>query len=531
MVMIKVVIADDEDRICRLIQVLVNWEELGMTVAGTASNGIEALEVIKRENPDVLITDIRMPGCSGLELIAGAKKLSPRLHIIIISGYAHFEYAREAIQYGVSEYLLKPINKKELTDALQKSRDQILDERRAGTNLADIRRDREKDVTKLRSVFIRDLLDNPGMACPAETLRSQYHFMVRPGRFQAFCIKFDYEGGQPNREAVAVIREKFIGTVVGGLGKSCYDYVITHHNRMVYGILNYAPKKAESVRKALRDSLNQMDVQKDLIGAAEFSMGLGTAVRTPEEIAESLKTAVVAVEERLVAGTGKLLDGFPKQPMLFEEKLLEKYARSVSQSLDTLDLDTIEKETDALCRTVQENPNAHGWEILELVNSAGSLFVMRLDVRDKSSYLKAFRESCENCSTTEKLFDNLKQFERKFMNEIFATREIDSARPVRLAKQYIRNHYQEPISLEEVSGKVGLSVAYFSVLFKKETGTGFAKYLMNIRMEETKVLLRETNLPVAEICRKVGYYDIKHFTHTFEKAAGVKPAVFRKLYG
>ena len=109
--------------------------------------------------------------------------------------------------------------------------------------------------------------------------------------------------------------------------------------------------------------------------------------------------------------------------------------------------------------------------------------------------------------------------------------EEDSVRPVRLAKQYIHNHYQEQITLEEVSDYVGLTPAYFSVMFKKETEIGFAKYLINERIEGAKDLLRESTLSVADICRKVGYNDPKHFTRLFEKNVGVKPAVYRKLYG
>ena len=110
-------------------------------------------------------------------------------------------------------------------------------------------------------------------------------------------------------------------------------------------------------------------------------------------------------------------------------------------------------------------------------------------------------------------------------------RRNEASRPIRMAKQYVMQHFQEPITLEAVCEAAGFSASYFSSLFKKETGEGFAKYLTRVRMEEAKTLLRETNLPVAEICERVGYSDRKHFTHTFHRATGLNPAEYRKMYG
>ncbi len=124
--MIRVIIADDENRICKLIIKLVHWEEIDMVVVGTANNGVETLELIKMEKPDIVITDIRMPGYDGLEMIERAKKIDRDLEFIIISGYSHFEYAKRAIGYGVRDYLLKPINKEELIDALLRVKNAIL---------------------------------------------------------------------------------------------------------------------------------------------------------------------------------------------------------------------------------------------------------------------------------------------------------------------------------------------------------------------------------------------------------------------
>jgi len=114
----KVIIADDERLICRLIESLIDWEALDMENAGKAENGLEALQMVRDLQPDLLITDIRMPGCDGLELIRQARELSPEIEIVIISGYARFEYAKTAIAYGVGSYILKPVNRDELNKTL-----------------------------------------------------------------------------------------------------------------------------------------------------------------------------------------------------------------------------------------------------------------------------------------------------------------------------------------------------------------------------------------------------------------------------
>ena len=116
----KVMIVDDEKLICRLVKALVKWDELGMESVATADNALEALELLEEVRPDILITDIRMPGMDGLELIREVKKHCPEIEIIIISGYAHFEYAKNAIALGVGNYILKPINQEELNKTLLK---------------------------------------------------------------------------------------------------------------------------------------------------------------------------------------------------------------------------------------------------------------------------------------------------------------------------------------------------------------------------------------------------------------------------
>ena len=412
---LKVVIADDEVRICQLIQALVNWEEMGMEIAGTANNGIDACEVIEKESPDILITDIRMPGCSGLELIEKIKKTKPELEIIIISGYAHFEYAQQAIRYGVGYYLLKPINKVELMGILEKLKNKI-----------------------------------------GERIDSEQ-----------------------NRQEL----------------------------------------------------LRQAQLQKSIFEPVSFSMSVGMPVTDTRKLGESVQEALKLIPERMVKGSGRLLENLGEPSSLKEENLLEKYLREITIAVEVMSAEQADAAVIYLQNETRKIKNIHGYELLELIGAAGDLFAACVQMQERSRNLELFKKQCRECTGTEKLFGCLLDFQRRFIMEMAQKHENDTVRPVRKAKEYIQSHYSEPLTLEGISEVVGLSTAYFSALFKKTEGEGFAKYLINVRIEQAKVLLRETNLPVTEICRRVGYNDLRHFTHTFERATEVKPSVYRKLYG
>ena len=187
----KVVIADDEERICRLIEALVDWEGIGLALAAVAHNGVEACEVIDREKPDILITDIRMPGCSGLELIEQVKKSLPELEIIIISGYAHFEYAQQAIKFGVGDYLLKPVNKAELNSTLEKLKNRVARRRESEQDKEKLLRKARQDDRQLRQSFVADLMDKEGLVLSGKILSERYHLEVKTGQIRALILKMD----------------------------------------------------------------------------------------------------------------------------------------------------------------------------------------------------------------------------------------------------------------------------------------------------------------------------------------------------
>ena len=555
MEILKVVIADDEVRICQLIQALIDWDSLGMKVVGVAHNGEEACEMVQQTQPDILITDIRMPGCSGLELIKKVKELDSNLEVIIISGYAHFEYAQQAISYGVGYYLLKPVNKGELTATLQKLQKKIGERKAAELDHEALVNKAKRDDDHLRANLIDRLLDQPEMPVSQETLRSIYHLKIRQGTYQAFCVKVDYGRNitdtRKNSETADRMNEKMAGSSPREISSSSSEVLMekvhevlernlkTDSRELVllvredycYGILNYPDREKESIRRSMKSSLTQMEIQRNMFQHVSFSMAVGTGYKEAGHLADSMQEARKLIQERLVKGEGRVLDRLGEPSELQESELLKKYLRDITHAVEISSTQNAAEALETLQDAVNRAKEIRGCEIFELVYAAADIFAASIQIPDRAATVDEFRRQCDKCGKIEEVFACFGDFQQKYLQEQADRYENDTIRPVRKAKEYIQNHYSDPLTLEEVSEMVGLSTAYFSALFKKTEGEGFAKYLINVRMEQAKLLLRESNLPVIEICRKVGYNDPKHFTHTFEKTAGVKPSTYRKLYG
>lgn len=528
---LKVVIADDEERICKLIQALINWEALGMEIVGVVHNGLDACEVVERLQPDILITDIRMPGASGLELIERVKKTVPNLEIIIVSGYAHFEYAQQAIKFGVGYYLLKPISKAELTEILEKLKERIGFRMESEQDKQELMRRARNNENEMRLKLVSQLADGLDLCLTEKLLEETYHIHVQPGLYQVFCLKMDCEENTLGESSVAVLMEKVKEILDRHLKDKCLEFVVLVQEFYCIGVMNYEVCRQEEIRRVLKNCLSQIEVQKSIFRPVDFSMSVGRAEREVQGLCDSMNEAKLLIQERIVKGSGRLLERLGEPSSLQDENLLEKYLREITHAVEVMSIGQADAAVIYLQNETRKIRNIRGYEILELVHSAADIFAACIQMQERIKNLEAFKKQCEQCISAEKLFRCLREFQQKYITELADKHESDTVRPVRKAKEYIQSHYSEPLTLEGISDMVGLSPAYFSVLFKKTEGEGFAKYLINVRIEQAKLLLRETNLPVTEICRRVGYNDLKHFTHTFEKATEVKPSTYRKLYG
>lgn len=526
--MIKAVIADDEIKICKLIQALGDWDRLGISVAGTASNGIEALDLVNQEHPDILITDIRMPGCDGIQLIEKVSSSSPETHIVIVSGYAEFSYAQAAVRHGVEDYLLKPINKEQLNECLTKIRDKIVHEQEAEEELETTLKRAETNTEALRASFLSDCLIDPGRKFTEDELQEHYQISVSGGTYQFLCAKTD---GAPDNENQKFIWERMISELTKEMKGICREQVYLVQNSYLYGFLAYSSREQEPVRKALKSSLNRVLSLRGVFGDTKVTLATGYYVRDISQLGDAFLSAREMIKERLAMGTGKVLEWKNPGKALFEKRLLEGYNRDVSSALEFWSEDAIVDANETLCGEITGTKEADGREIYDTIIGAGTIFMTQLHLPDQSRQIEVYNEKCSNCPTKAQLMDVFCLFTMDLMHSVAQWRENDDDRTVRMAKQYIQNHYSEQITLEEVSSHLGLTQAYFSTFFKKKTGIGFAKYLMTVRVDAAKVLLKEGNYSVAEICTMVGYNDQRNFNRVFQQVTGVKPAVYRKLYG
>ena len=539
--MLKVLIADDEERVCKLIRALIDWDCLDLEFVGFANNGFEAIDLVKKLTPDILITDIRMPGCDGMQLIQSVRENNQYLEIIIISGYAHFDYAQNAIRNGVGEYLLKPISKTDLNKALNNLCQKIKDRDNLGNEALIRYKNNERDLGLLRTRLIDDVINDEHFLLDIQSLINVYHFTYQSGFLQGICITADC----PDETSQTVIDfswDRVQGIIRNIVNPLCFDLVMSPKESGLVLIINYDERKRDEIRKAIWNCLNELMPQKSLLGNILFTIALGPPVKEPQALSRSIHESIIISKERYVKGTEILLETMPTPSGISKSQILERYTRSISTALEMFDEEMAKKAVDEMEFSVLKDKNAAGYEICELIQAAGNIFLIHYgfdlnsdEPQKEDPFSKnssdVFHSLFLRCSSAEELFDSFRKWQTELIIKEKEGRENDLQRPVRKAKQYIDVHYSEPITLEEVSNFVGLSASYFSVLFKKTTGEGFAKYLIRYRIEQAKILLRETNEPVSAICKAVGYNDVKHFTETFVKTVEIKPGTYRKLYG
>lgn len=283
--MLRVVLADDENKVILLMQKLIDWEALGYEIAGTANDGLRALELVREKQPHLLITDVRMPGCDGIELIQRAKALQPKLHFIVISGYRKFEYAQNALKYGVEDYLLKPLKQEELTGILLRLKEKMGQEaalefqlKRSGEHQQELLLDALLGTAERGTSFL-----SAGQA------NGEYGFHFGSGTYAAAVIRVDVPDAESYQDGYRILLRHALEIVRRESGLLTEEFAASLGHAGIAVLLYLRAYHAVEVTQCFTKIRKEIENQRDLFWNVQATVCLGSRRDSLEQVGESMR--------------------------------------------------------------------------------------------------------------------------------------------------------------------------------------------------------------------------------------------------
>lgn len=535
---IKVFLVEDEMVIRRGIKNSIDWEKEGYIFCGEASDGELAYPMIIKEKPDILITDIRMPFMDGLELCKLVKKELPNIKILILSGYDEFDYAKEAIRLGVTEYLLKPISSGKLLEALNGVSESIRREKEDKDLVRKYMEEMRENTEHEKQKFFEQMIaGNLSMADALETGK-KYEMSLSAGMYNLLLFRFTL--GEENRKS-----GELLGEAEYAIEKLTerLEYVFEFQRGVEgWAFLLMADNEEQMSERVKELSKDLEEIMKNYSTIAYFG-GIGQPVARLRELEESFREAeralaarftmelnrIISVEDIRMAQNVDTLDDI--EITSFGE--IEKTRTMLEKFLNNGVEDEIDEFVDVY---INELPEENLKSVLMRQYIIMDAYIVMMSFCEKiegiEGEMQAQSEELKNSMKTIQTLEEIKNYIRMLLKKIIGVRDTISGRRysdiIEIAKDQIRKTYMsDEISLNTVAAEVGMSPSYFSSIFSKEMGKTFVEYLTEIRMDRAKELLMCSSMKTSEIGYEVGYKDPHYFSYIFKKTQNCTPKEFR----
>lgn len=535
---IKVFLVEDEMVIRRGIKNSIDWEKEGYIFCGEASDGELAYPMIIKEKPDILITDIRMPFMDGLELCKLVKKELPNIKILILSGYDEFDYAKEAIHLGVTEYLLKPISSGKLLEALNGVSESIRREKEDKDLVRKYMEEMRENTEHEKQKFFEQMIaGNLSMADALETGK-KYEMNLSAGMYNLLLFRFTL--GEENRKS-----GELLGEAEYAIEKLTerLEYVFEFQRGVEgWAFLLMADNEEQMSERVKELSKDLEEIMKNYSTIAYFG-GIGQPVARLRELEESFREAeralaarftmelnrIISVEDIRMAQNVDTLDDIEITSFGEIEKtrtMLEKFLNNGAE-------DEIDEFVDVY---INELPEENLKSVLMRQYIIMDAYIVMMSFCEKiegiEGEMQAQSEELKNSMKTSQTLEEIKNYIRMLLKKIIGVRDTISGRRysdiIEIAKDQIRKTYMsDEISLNTIAAEVGMSPSYFSSIFSKEMGKTFVEYLTEIRMDRAKELLMCSSMKTSEIGYEVGYKDPHYFSYIFKKTQNCTPKEFR----
>lgn len=537
----KALIVDDEKHVREAIKLLVDWKAAGVNQLLEAESGECAVSLMTEERPELVFTDMMMPGMDGVGLLEWINRHAPRTKTIVISGHDDFEYVRNTVKYGGLDYILKPIDPEQLREAVNKA----VENRRQDDQALLQNQRRAMEMNQIKPVYwdkmFSNLLDDPG-----------YYKKIRDNLEQEFGLA----GGAGNVRAAILslepmpedIRRKFalnqdllqysiinICNEVLSEGKRGFAFRHWNNGSQIVLLLWKDTIAADSVILHINDSIARA------LGG-RFQFGLGRPFPFPEGIGTSYREAAGALKARnLLKRDGWIhlpqgTSGSSATPLNFsdheesfrvailtsqEEHLIAALNRwfEAVHRLESISVEQMEqwyREYNVMkARLAKEFAEDDQGTPFEFEPEGGHSFADALG-EDGAFSLKLWKDRLtEDMLRLAKLLRKQRQGDRHIIFEI---------------AKYIEQNYGKDITLQDIANRFFLSREYISRKFKLEFKENLSDYLGRIRIEKAKLLLLNPDARISQVAELVGIQDEKYFSKVFKKLTGLSPNEYRKLH-
>ncbi len=540
--MFKVMIVDDESIIRKGLRNAVNWKVFDCEVVGEASDGMEGYKLINQLHPDIIITDIKMPEVDGLTMIREIRDIIPQSKIIILTGYRDFDYAREAIKLGAFDFLLKPTKIEELNSVIKRAVKELK-----------FQKDKDAEFGKFKKIFEQNI--------PVLRERLLYNIMYE--------ISTNDSEINANLEVLDLEIDKFTLIIAENEIEGKDDAKTEQYNKHLYqfGIINSFDEAFSDKFKVISISLDNNliafivqpldgsvdsfeDINNKSIYIQEiiqncFGFTITLAVSTEGEgalqLPEKLRECQEALEHKFYIGNNSVifykdLDSFFKYD---DYSILEKNQKTLIEGIKTGNLIAVKGKLDEITGYIDEAFDKIGmeylknfyWNTISLINNIRvSISVADNDKKiDSKKDIGSLYNMIQKCDNVKDLNELLEEIAISVASKVNSFNNKSIKLILRKAIDYLKEHYNEQVTLNEVARNIYVSTYYISRMFKKELGKNFVDYLNEIRIEKAKELLKDVQYKAYEIAEMVGIPDAHYFSKLFKKYVGVTPTEYREM--
>lgn len=529
--MIKLLIIDDEHATRKGLVKHIDWSELGVHLVEEAKDGLEGLEVARRFKPDIVISDIYMPGMNGIDLANHIKKQFPYCKIIFLSGYSDKEFLKAAINLNAVSYIEKPINLDEVREAVQKAvalclqeEEKMLAERKIITALSEsLPLIKQNLITGLicRKTDYNELVKDLSLIDIAFEAKDVYTVMI---------MQMALPSGQTNDELQETCSE-MLRLVDESLHETKHICVLEGSCHIVAVLATASAvhnDRLQAVLGAIKTAIGEREIP-----CIDLFCAVGQTVFGIDQVWQSYQTAQLALQKLFFRGYGQIVfyEKKSEEPFYFNEGISSFFGELLQQQ----DNDKILPFVENLCKeinlhqetAINEVKNIFFKLTYALFQEAEKRGIHFIDAKDgKEKYIWS---QISEFQTLEEIKEYL------LINMTFLFDNIDelqsTSRTVFRVLEYVQRNYSScNLSNQDIAAYVYLTPTYLSSLFKKETGKTISDYVIEVRIEKSMELLKKLRIKLYEVAKAVGYNDANYFAKVFKKQVGLTPSEYREKY-